>query len=133
MKGALCEGLPVIIAMELGTNFYYLEGDLEDQKYNAVNKSNNRTIGHHAMNVVGYSDKLQGYIVENSWGESWGDQGLCLIPYDVFDANATDAWVCTQFEYNYSDDYKLEEPEESFFDKVKMWFRNVVRKIQGWF
>ncbi|HEY9655280.1 MAG TPA: C1 family peptidase [Crinalium sp.] len=38
--------------------------------------------GGHAMLCVGYSDSDKVFIVRNSWGEGWGDNGYCYIPYD---------------------------------------------------
>jgi hypothetical protein len=36
-------------------------------------------LGCHAMAVIGYNAK--GFIVRNSWGEHWDDNGYCLYPY----------------------------------------------------
>jgi C1A family cysteine protease len=33
------------------------------------------------MLIVGYTGNF--YIVKNSWGEKWGDQGYCYIPKAV--------------------------------------------------
>jgi C1A family cysteine protease len=33
------------------------------------------------MLCVGYSDSRQVFIVRNSWGADWGDEGYCYIPY----------------------------------------------------
>jgi len=38
--------------------------------------------GGHAMLCVGYSDADKVFIVRNSWGEGWGDEGYCYIPYN---------------------------------------------------
>ncbi|UJR34556.1 hypothetical protein I4U23_027332 [Adineta vaga] len=35
----------------------------------------------HAMLAVGYSEKYETFIVRNSWGPEWGDNGYCYIPY----------------------------------------------------
>tara|TARA_B110000211_G_C14068157_1_gene548647 strand:+ start:817 stop:1689 length:873 start_codon:yes stop_codon:yes gene_type:complete len=35
--------------------------------------------GGHAMVIVGYN--LEGFIIRNSWGNSWGDNGYCIFPY----------------------------------------------------
>jgi hypothetical protein len=45
----------------------------------------------HAIAIVGYTS--QGFIVQNSWGESWGKNGFALLPYEDFMLHATDVWV----------------------------------------
>ena len=47
--------------------------------------------GGHAFAIVGYTSK--GFIVQNSWGENWGDGGLALWPYADWARSVTDAWV----------------------------------------
>ena len=37
--------------------------------------------GNHAMTVVGYDDYKQCFIIRNSWGTKWGDNGYCYFPY----------------------------------------------------
>lgn len=52
--------------------------------------------GRHAMLCVGYSDTDQLFIVRNSWGSKWGDDGYCYIPYEYLmneDYNSGDSWV----------------------------------------
>lgn len=94
MKVALAKGYPITISMTLGKTFTFLKGALSTHNYIGVN---NDSIGGHAMNVVGYDDSLQGFIVENSWGSNWGDNGFCLIKYDVIKKDCKDVWVCTKF------------------------------------
>jgi C1A family cysteine protease len=38
--------------------------------------------GGHAMTVVGYD--VKGFIIRNSWGTDWGDDGYCSFPYEDF-------------------------------------------------
>jgi hypothetical protein len=47
--------------------------------------------GGHAVAIVGYTS--QGFIVQNSWGKSWGRDGFALLPYDDYMQHATDVWV----------------------------------------
>jgi C1A family cysteine protease len=38
-----------------------------------------KLLGGHAMCVVGYN--AEGFIVRNSWGDDWLDNGYCMFPY----------------------------------------------------
>ncbi|HXF15921.1 MAG TPA: C1 family peptidase, partial [Burkholderiales bacterium] len=51
-----------------------------------------KSIGGHAFALVGYNER--GFVVQNSWGESWGASGFAVLPYDDWVVNATDAWAC---------------------------------------
>ena len=48
-------------------------------------------IGGHAFAIVGYND--EGFWVQNSWGESWGNNGIALWTYEDWLENVQDAWV----------------------------------------
>lgn len=45
----------------------------------------------HAIALVGYTG--DGFVVQNSWGRSWGRGGFALLPYEDFILHATDVWV----------------------------------------
>lgn len=47
--------------------------------------------GGHAFAVTGYDER--GFWVQNSWGRSWGDDGLALWPYEDWIEHVWDAWV----------------------------------------
>jgi len=98
IKEALSNKRSVIIGMGLAESFYDINGDLSTQNYEGIN-DNNELIGGHALNVVGYDDNLNGgsFIVENSWGTSWGDNGYFALKYTVWLNDGWDAWVCTKF------------------------------------
>ena len=38
-------------------------------------------VGGHAMLIVGYDDQKKQFLVRNSWGSGWGQQGYCWFPY----------------------------------------------------
>lgn len=40
---------------------------------------NDKFLGYHAMCIVGYN--AGGFIIRNSWGASWGDDGYCEMSY----------------------------------------------------
>lgn len=48
-------------------------------------------IGGHAFAIVGYNN--EGFYVQNSWGETWGNNGVALWSYEDWLENIKDAWV----------------------------------------
>jgi hypothetical protein len=45
----------------------------------------------HAVAIVGYTQ--EGFIIQNSWGDTWGYGGYALLPYEDYLLHATDVWV----------------------------------------
>lgn len=102
IKFALDNNMPVLFGVWLGSQFFGISGPLDQQVYPPVNTTDNTFQGGHAMNICGYVDDINkpggGYfIVENSWGTTWGDGGFCALSYDVANADFTDIWTCTDF------------------------------------
>ena len=50
-----------------------------------------RSRGGHAYCLVGYNEI--GFLVQNSWGPTWGSRGFATLPYDDWLDSAYDAWV----------------------------------------
>lgn len=50
-----------------------------------VPKNGEKELGGHALCIVGYDDNFNNgsFIVRNSWGDAWGDEGYCYIPYSM--------------------------------------------------
>lgn len=78
VKMLLGEGKPVFLALMVDPWFMAQEGDLEDQPGTGPDSSGSG----HAVAIVGFSendtptDVLDDYyIVQNSWGTGWGDNG----------------------------------------------------------
>lgn len=99
-KHALAEGHPIIFGIMLFDSF-----DRQRKKGLVPLPSNNErgrdSHGAHAMLCVGYSDKDRVFIVRNSWGTDWGDQGYCYMPYDYVmnpELNLGDAWIIQQLD-----------------------------------
>lgn len=47
--------------------------------------------GNHAFAIVGYN--AHGFVVQNSWGEHWGERGFAVLRYDDWRDNGLDCWV----------------------------------------
>ena len=46
----------------------------------------------HAVSIVGYNDVGRYWIVRNSWGTTWGEQGYFRVSYDDTSGIARDTW-----------------------------------------
>lgn len=57
-------------------------------------------LGGHAVMAVGYSDSQKQFIVRNSWGSTWGDDGYFYMPYDYLENSslASDFWTIRDVE-----------------------------------
>lgn len=70
----------------------------------------------HAMLCVGYSDIDKVFIVRNSWGSRWGDNGYCYMPYTYLMSrkfNLGDCWILRSAEQLPSPDDTWVDDEES--------------------
>ena len=75
-KASLIKYGPVVMAM----NWY---SDIWLDKANVMHTTQERKniSGAHCMVIYGYN-KI-GWLVQNSWGSGWGNNGRCVIPYDI--------------------------------------------------
>lgn len=99
LRSAISEGYPVIISLNLFDAFDHIgsdgmvpvpsPGDLILQRDDAES----RTSSPHAMVACGYDDKNQVFLVRNSWGERFGKNGYCYIPY---------AYICNHEHLNHA-------------------------------
>ena len=89
IKSALAEGYPVAASFTLCESFYpgsggYISMPTAEEieaTYALDDEQKRMKHSRHAMAIVGYSDQLQMFLVRNSWGQDWGDNGYCYIPY----------------------------------------------------
>lgn len=75
MNGPCVGGLPVYDSYR--TDFW-------------VKFSNDVFQGGHAIAIVGYNE--EGFIIRNSWGYGYGDDGYAVLPYDDFE-NFIEIWT----------------------------------------
>jgi C1A family cysteine protease len=97
MKGCLAEGYPFVFGFSVYKSF---EGDeVAHTGIVPMPKLYERQVGGHAVLAVGYDDNDDGgrFIVRNSWGTGWGQEGYFTIPYQYLtNANlADDMWRMT--------------------------------------
>jgi len=74
IKNALFTYGPLVTFMTVYTDFDYYSGGIYSYTW-GENK------GGHAVTIVGYDDSGQYFIVKNSWGTGWGENGYFRIAY----------------------------------------------------
>lgn len=95
MRACLASGSPIVIGFTVYDSF---ESD-EVAKTGVVPMpaKHESVAGGHAVLIVGYDDPSKRYIVRNSWGANWGQDGYFTIPYEYFENPdlASDLWNIT--------------------------------------
>jgi len=75
------DGFPIILGLTLYDSFM----SPEVEKTGIVPMPNLQTEhlqGGHCVVVIGYDIPQKHFIVRNSWGKDWGDNGYCYVPFD---------------------------------------------------
>ena len=93
IKSAVAEGYPVAVSLKVFESFEPIAGFIS--RPSEVEVEANQS-GNHAMIVCGYSDEEKVFIVRNSWGTKFGDQGYCYIPYSYFEDFLNVACIITE-------------------------------------
>jgi hypothetical protein len=76
MKQALIDHGPLIICISVWEDFmWYLRGVYHHRW--------GPRVGGHVVTIVGYNDSQQCWIVKNSWGTKWGEDGWFRMSYDA--------------------------------------------------
>ena len=83
IKSVLSNGYPVVFGMRVNMDFTKIKGNT------LIKTMPNPQYGH-AMLIVGYNK--DGFIVRNSWGPAWGDQGYCVLSEELIKSQAFDLW-----------------------------------------
>lgn len=95
IKFALRSSHPVVFGAEVSRQFLRLgrHGMVSERS------SSDDIVGRHAMLIVGFDEAKRIFIVRNSWGTEWGDNGYCYYTEEFLDEyDAEDFWVPTSME-----------------------------------
>jgi hypothetical protein len=79
IKGQLARSNPVIISFNDSLAFQKFRRTSE--VFAEVTPKESK--GWHALTLVGYDDERQAFLVMNSWGRGWGNDGYAWVAYDV--------------------------------------------------
>lgn len=88
IKATIANGYPVLIAIGVyksfessGTSSTGIVTVPNPTHYGDPSDPVDPFIGGHEVTIVEYNDTTQYFTVLNSWGDNWGDDGFCYIPY----------------------------------------------------
>ncbi len=93
IRAALVRGNVVALGITLFSTWHYLRdgASIEMPPASAV------ALGGHAVLTIGFEDGEEPsdrvFIVRNSWGSDWGEDGYGYLPFAYVDAHAVAAWV----------------------------------------
>lgn len=102
VKQALMNNGPVIMAMDWYDDIEVKQGILTTSKRNSA--------GGHCMVIYGWNEI--GWKVQNSWGKLWGDNGCCIIPYNI---DIREFWTVTD---DIIEGMEIQKPFSSAFGKL---------------
>ena len=112
VKTSIFNKLPVMIGTNITESLY----DVGLNQGNALwsPKGDEKSIGGHAMCVVGYDDDLNGgsFRIVNSWGTDWGDNGFFWLSYDDFYDTVDEAYVIKP----YMIDFENQNSQVEFYE-----------------
>lgn len=92
---ALSNGAPVVFGTEINQQF------IEHRGGGLIRDFSGPSVGGHAMYAAGYTQDA--LITVNSWGEHWGNGGMCAISWEyILWEHTRDIWAVSQAPY-YSD------------------------------
>lgn len=97
VQTVLAAGTPVLLGLRLFSTWHYLEAD--DAKIRQP-PPELQPLGGHAVLVVGFGELStevgRHFLIRNSWGADWGQNGYAFLPYDYVDAHAIAIWQLSE-------------------------------------
>jgi C1A family cysteine protease len=98
LKGCLAAGFPFVFGFTVYESFESQQVAKNGRV--PMPKADERVVGGHAVLAVGYDEGNQRFIVRNSWGKGWGDDGYFTMPYPylVQQTLSRDFWTIRRVE-----------------------------------
>jgi C1A family cysteine protease len=86
-KDAIANIGPVLGGMAVYNDFFSYSSGIYQKTSGAS------LAGYHCITIVGYDDSQQCWILKNSWGSGWGDNGYVRIAYNQPDLLIDSSWA----------------------------------------
>lgn len=95
IKARLVFGYPVVIGMEMVSDFNSLYGQ-RDWRKTKFNTNSSFTGTKHAMCIVGFDDSCERLLIENSYGPGFADGGFFGLPYSDLRSVGEELWTVSR-------------------------------------
>lgn len=118
IRDVLCSGAAVTFGFDVYDSFFD-ENKWVDNVM-PIPKKGEELLGGHAISCIGFSVEKQAFLIQNSWGEDWGDNGLFWMPFDFVISEHCDDFWCIE-KINILEDTVEPDPQTPF-DTVKELF-----------
>ena len=104
MKQCLTEGLPFVVGIQIFEAFESPEV-AKNGMVPMPNLFTDECLGGHAVLVCGYDENTKVWIVRNSWGTNWGDNGYFYLPYLylLYPTLCSDLWYISRVQKSVSE------------------------------
>lgn len=101
IKEAICKYGPVAVSMQVTSLFQNYAGGV----FFGTASDYSNPVSNHAVMIVGWDDDKGAWLLRNSWGTGWGENGYCWIKYNSNNIGKRAAWVIAKkvplvFKYN---------------------------------
>jgi len=93
MRLALAKGFGLIVSFHVYENFDSYSGGIYKASGPSGVYRNGSRFTQHGMLIVGYDDVKRHFLVLNSWGPSWGDQGYLYFSYDDIGSFISECYI----------------------------------------
>jgi len=90
MHCAIAESRVLVVTARIHDGWYRPDGK-GAIPFDAPKQDARRKDGFHAFIIIGYTKA--GFLVQNSWGRSWGEDGVAVWRYEDWSRNVADVWA----------------------------------------
>ncbi|MCW2639466.1 MAG: papain cysteine protease family protein, partial [Dactylosporangium sp.] len=96
LKGCLAHGYPIVFGFSVYESFETRE--VAQTGVVPMPQADEQALGGHAVLAVGYDDASGRFLVRNSWGSGWGQDGYFTMPYAYLTERSlsSDFWAILQ-------------------------------------
>lgn len=93
VRQRIAAGHPVLVGMKVDKAFTELKPGATYAGRGPLTEHDEKTLGGHAMVIVGYDDRRRAFRLINSWDQTWGDGGFAWVSYEAAANQITDSFV----------------------------------------